>query len=338
MTTRLRHRWNVMSITALALALFISGTAQTDGGPPAIGDIGIHRAEVHEIALFADIGAVSLMFSPDSRVLACGLNDGRVLLLTVVDGGVQRELTTHAAAVTSVNFSPDGRWLASSGEDGWVHITDLVDERATLSLPHRGIVHEVEFSPRGTYLGTVGEERRLRLWDVATWSELPAIEGHTNTVFALAISPAEDLIVTGSGGSDPSVRLWNLLTGEELRRDLYEGVVHDIEYSPRSRDRHATVCGTQPTIWIWDVDEGEYLHIIGPFWGATTDAAYSSLGNTLVAVSEDRTLLFTTMPAWTAKRSVEFDEPLVAVAFSPSRQYIACSDTVGHIYLLYIPE
>jgi hypothetical protein len=44
------------------------------------------------------------------------------------------------------------------------------------------------------------------------------------------------------------------------------------------------------------------------------------------------------MPWWTEKRRIVFDEPLVAVAFSPSLQYIACSDASGSVYMLYIPE
>lgn len=337
MTIPLRRQWHVIGLVA-AVLFSISGAAQTDDGPPPIGDMGIRNAIVHDFAAFAGVVVTSLVFTPDSQSLACGLDDGRVLILSVADGSVVRELTTHDKAVTSVNVSPDGRLLASSGEAGWVHITDLEDEANPLSFFHHGIVYEAEFSPQGTYLASVGEERRIRLWNVSTWDELASIDGHTGTIYALAISPAEDLIVTGSGHTDPSIRLWDLATGEQLHNDFYEGTVNDIEYSPRSRDRHVTVASSQRLLTIWDVDAGDMLHIVGPFGGGMNDTAYSSVGNTLVAVGEDGTLFFTTMPWWTEKRRIVFDEPLVAVAFSPSRQYIACSDASGNVYLLYIPE
>ncbi len=337
MTIPLRRQWHVIGLV-VAILLSLSGAAQTDDGPLPLGDMSIRNAVVHNLAAFAGVVVTSLVFTPDSQSLACGLDDGRVLILSVADGDIVRELTTHDKAVTSVSISPDGRLLASSGEDGWVHVTDLEDEANSLSFSHRGIVYEVEFSPQGTYLASVGEERRIRLWDVSMWDELESITGHTGTIYALAISPAEDLIVTGAGGSDPSIRLWELVTGEQLHNDLYEGTVNDIEYSPRSRDRHVTVASSQRMLTIWDVDAGDMLHIIGPFGGKMNDTAYSSVGNTLVAVGEDGTLFFTTMPWWTEKRRIVFDEPLVAVAFSPSLQYIACSDASGNVFLLYIPK
>jgi len=78
--------------------------------------------------------------------------------------------------------------------------------------------------------------------------------------------------------------------------------------------------GTQRTIWLWEVDRGEFLHVVGRFEQAVNDAAYASLGNALVAVSEDGTLFFTTMPSWTEKRRLSFDEELLAVAYAPSRR------------------
>jgi WD40 repeat protein len=337
MSTPLRRRQYAMGMVMLTV-LTCCATVAGDDGPPAIGDIGIRSAVVHHLASFTDVAVTSLAFSPDSLVLGCGIDDGRVLLVDVVDGSIIAELPQHLDAVTSVCFSPDERWLASSGKDGWVHVTNLDDEADSFSLLHRGGVHEVEFSPQGTYLATVGEERRVRIWEVETWEELPAIEGHTGTVFALAFSPAEDLIVTGAGGDDPSIRLWDLTTGDELQNDLYEGTVYDIEYSPRTRDRHASIAGSQPMIRLWEVDRGAMRHNVGSFQGPVSDVAYSSLGNTLVAVSEDGTLFFTTMPSWTERRRIAFDEPLTAVAFSPSRQYIACGDARGNLYLLYMPS
>ncbi|MFC2106186.1 WD40 repeat domain-containing protein [Candidatus Bipolaricaulota bacterium] len=333
----LRLNPSCLVVLVVLLSLSIPVMAQGDSGPSPIGDMGIRSVEVHEFASYANALVTSLMFSPDSLSLACGLDDGRVQVLSVIDGTVLRELASHDEAVTSVSFSPDGRWLASSGRDGWVHVTDLLDETDSFALLHQGVVHEVEFSPQGTYLGTVGESRMIRLWDVDTWDELDSIEGHTDTVFALAFSPAEDWIVTGAGGSDPSIRAWNLATGAELQNDLYEGTVSDIEYSPRSSDRHVSIAGSQRMIRLWEVDRGSMLHNVGRFQGAVSDVAYSSAGNTLVAVSEDHTLMFTTMPAWTEKRRFTFDEPLEAVAFSALRQYIACSDGAGYVYLLYTP-
>jgi len=127
--------------------LLCSATALGDDGPPPIGDMGIRVAVVQPLASFEGAAVTSLAFSPNSLVLGRGIDDGRVVLVDVVDGSIVAELPQHLEAVTSVSFSPDGRWLASSGEDGWVHVTNLEIEADSFSLPHRGAIHEAEFSP-----------------------------------------------------------------------------------------------------------------------------------------------------------------------------------------------
>jgi hypothetical protein len=338
LNTSARQLALVICFAVLSFTLSISAIAQSSDCCESIGDVSIRRAVVHDFTVFQESYVTALDFAPDSQSLACGLHDGRVLLFDLPNARIIRELPAHDAAATSVNFSPDGRWVASSGEDGRAVITDLVDDSNSFQIPHSGVVHEIEFSPKGTYLMTVGEEQRVRIWDTSTWEEEESIYGHSGPILALAISPAEDLVVTGSGEIDPSIRLWDVASREQIQNDLYEGTVNDIEYSPRSSDHHVTIGSSQRIATIWDVDEGSMLHIIGPLLGGVPDVAYSSLGNTLVAVTGDGTLFFTTMPWWTEKRRIAFDSPLTAVAFSSSRQYIACSDNAGHIFLLYIPE
>ena len=333
-----KHAAFAKTVAVLALLLVAPIASNAQESPPPIGDMSIRNAEVFEFAQFAEAAVCALAFTPDSQAVVCGLDDGRVLMLSVEDGSLIRELLAHTHSVTSVAVSPGGQWIASSSRDGSVHVTDLTDGGETRALQHSAAVHDVEFSPLGTYLASAGQARCVRLWEVATWRERDPIRGHTGTIYALGISPAEDLIVTGSGdANDRSIRLWDLQSGEELASDFYEYRVHDIEYSPRARDRYATISSTSNLMILWDVDTAAYRHLIAPFGGAVNDAAYSILGNTLVAVCDDGRFFFTTMPHWTKKRTIDFDNPLLAVAFSDSRQYIACSDDAGALFLVYIP-
>jgi len=322
MTTTYRPFIRTLLVILGALVLAPNGMApgQEAVTLDPITDMSVRRAVVSVLTSFPEEAVTAIAFLPDESLLVCGTGAGRVVTLALDDGRLVDEIGGHAAAVTSISVSPDGQWLASSGEDGWVHVASLVAEEDSFSLRHEGVVHEVEFSPKGTYLAAVGDFQDIRWWTTATWEEMSPIQGHTGPVRALAFSPAEDLLVTGAGDSDPSIRLWEVATGTELQHDLYEGTVYDIEYSPRARDRHATISGTQRTIWLWEVDRGEFLHVVGRFEQAVNDAAYASLGNALVAVSEDGTLFFTTMPSWTEKRRLSFDEELLAVAYAPSRR------------------
>jgi len=326
----------ILSVLALAFGLPVRSQSAEMLSP--ITDMSIRRATVRTLTSFVDEAVTAIDFLIDESGVVCGTDAGRVLALALDDGRLMKVFPQHDAAVTSVSVSPDGQWVASSAADGWVHVSHLIDEALSFSLHHAGAVYEAEFSPQGTYLASVGDFQGIRWWTTNTWDELPPILGHSGPVYALAFSPAEDLLITGAGEADPSVRLWETATGVELQNDLYEGTVYDIEYSPRERDRHATIAGTQRTVWLWDVDRGAYLHLVGRFQQAVNDVAYASVGNALVAVSEDGSLFYTTMPAWTEKRRLFFEDALWAVVFSDSRLYVAFADAAGRLYLLTVPS
>jgi WD40 repeat protein len=56
----------------------------------------------------------------------------------------------------------------------------------------------------------------IRLWDVATWTEVADLRGHQAYVHALAFSPEGAQIVSSSG--DFTVRLWDSLSYQETSR------------------------------------------------------------------------------------------------------------------------
>ena len=58
--------------------------------------------------------AMSIAFSPDSRLLAGGDGENGVNLWSVQSGKILRTLKGHRELVLSVAFSPDGKTLASA--------------------------------------------------------------------------------------------------------------------------------------------------------------------------------------------------------------------------------
>ena len=55
--------------------------------------------------------ALRLEFSPDSRTLAAGCEDGKIKLLDLRTGKEDIALSAHAARIRCVAFSPDGLLL-----------------------------------------------------------------------------------------------------------------------------------------------------------------------------------------------------------------------------------
>jgi WD40 repeat protein len=71
----------------------------------------------------------SVAFSPDSKTLASGCQDGTIKLWDVATGKEQATLTGHKDRVFSVAFSPDGMLLASGSDDRTITLWDVASAK-----------------------------------------------------------------------------------------------------------------------------------------------------------------------------------------------------------------
>lgn len=81
-----------------------------------------------------------------------------------------------------------------------------------------GPVNAIAYSRSANRLA-VAATNNIHIYDASTYTKLRVLAGHTDPVLALAFSPNGELLV--SGGSDKTVRLWNVETGK-LRRTREE--------------------------------------------------------------------------------------------------------------------
>ena len=319
-----------LTVAAAILALGLSALAAT-----AITDMTINRAVVEELSSSPRTSIEALAIAPDSRTLACGLSDGRLILLDVQSRSTVRSLALHEAPITARSFSPEGTWFASSDLKGRLVVWDVAAGDVETSWDLGRAVHDVDFSPLGTWLLCSGAIRSILRWETKTWRSLDPLVGHSGRVYSFAVSPQEDPLVTGAGDDDPSIRVWSLPEGSALPRDdLYEGRIHDIEYSPK--DPHTCIAGTQ-RVWLWEVDRGDYWHLTGYYLGDVYDLAYSSRGNAIVTACEDGSIQFLRVPSWYVRRKTGSDQPMTAVDYSENRLTIVCGDAAGTLFVLTTP-
>ncbi len=104
------------------------------------------------------------------------------------------------------DLSPDGNWIASSdfGSRVTIHPFSNPDQIvARLEGAPRDHDTAVVFSRDGKRLYTGHEDGRVRVWDTATWQELPDLGwlAHRSAVTALAVSHEGSLIATSGGDS-----------------------------------------------------------------------------------------------------------------------------------------
>jgi tetratricopeptide (TPR) repeat protein len=90
----------------------------------------------------------------------------------------------------------------------------------------------IAFTPDGTRLASASRDFTIKLWDVATGSEVLALRGHTGTVTSLSFS--RDGCRLASGSNDFTARLWDATPLPPERLDASARVAHGSDGAPRA--------------------------------------------------------------------------------------------------------
>ncbi len=163
----------------------------------------------------------AIAFSPDGSTLAVAGEGKMIQLYDVATIRLKAVLQGHTHAVESLDFSPDGKLLASAG--GYtVRIWDVATAKtAGEDIHDNPEVLCVRFSPDGKLLAisdgdserlhSTGQETEITLYEVASRTVIRRLQGHANSVYALAFSP--DGKILASGSLDQTIKLWDTGTG-----------------------------------------------------------------------------------------------------------------------------
>lgn len=205
---------------------------------------------------------VSLAWSPDGKILATGnTGDDRsatVQLWDTTSGrAIGNKLTAaNSAQITQIRFSPDSRTVIAYGFSG-IAKWDVKSGKQTLLQIETGLV-----SPDGkTTIRRAGSRSKLTIRDTATKAILANIEvsGHTNGIQAIAYSPTQPLLATGT--YDGQLHLWESRTGKKrFKLPISKNMVAKVAFTPDGKILAAG--GYLPGILLFDTATGKSIRTL----------------------------------------------------------------------------
>ena len=157
---------------------------------------------------------LTLVFSPDGRMLASGSQNSTIKLWDLNSNTEQPVYTithAHISQVLSLAISLQTQTLISGGADRTIKLWDSATGKKKsphILEGHAGRVWCVAISPDGTKIASASADYTVKVWDLATGKLLQTLAEHLGEVRTVAFSPDGSLIA--SGGDDLEIKLWQL--------------------------------------------------------------------------------------------------------------------------------
>ncbi len=114
-----------------------------------------------------DGNILSIVFSPDSNLVASGSSAGTAKIWDVETGDCLFTLNDHNEAIRSLAFSSNGKLLASGSTDRTVKIWDVKTGRCLSTLEgHSGSINSVFFEDDGSKVVSASDDHTVKIWKI----------------------------------------------------------------------------------------------------------------------------------------------------------------------------
>jgi WD40 repeat protein len=281
------------------------------------------------------------------------------------------QVFAYRGNVSSVAFSPDGKRFVigiSQGPDtGVVELRDTASGSVIWSIKIKSAnINGLAFSPDGKLVVAAAGDSTGDIFDAANGNLLHVLGPQHDIVERAVFSPDGKTILTLGGGSDRTVHLWNVGTGEQIYsvpagigattlfflpggQSFYaDGSVFNTADGSQiinsgirggtitiAPDGNTYVTGINPTAELTDFGSGQLIRSFSGHTDSVINAAFSGDGKWLVTGSRDNTAR-----VWEVATGKQFllltgnKSAVEAVAFSPDGSKVLTGSDTARLWNL----
>jgi len=153
-------------------------------------------------------------FNRDGTMIVSGSHDGLIRIWDTSTGECLKTIFAEGnPPVSFVRFAPNGKFLLVSTLDSTLRLWQTSNPSKCVKT-YRGHLNEKysifsTFSlAKGKYVVTGSEDKCIYLYDLQHRTVVQKLEGHTDTVLAIAAHPTKPILASGGMSKDRTVRLW----------------------------------------------------------------------------------------------------------------------------------
>jgi WD40 repeat protein len=250
----------------------------------------------------------SIAFSSDGKsLLSLGTSNfnatiGKLKIWDVDSGRLVHAFEEDIPAIYSAPLSPNGNVLASINLTGGFSLWDLSNVRKTrvlsplktqISFEGIGSSQFITFSPDGKLFAAVFMlSGKVSVWDVNTGKlvrelAVPSVAFGGSVAFSndgklLATAGTADMTQGLRGIGKPSIKLWDLSTGEDIRTlEGHTGQITSFTFSPDGK--MLASIGADKTINLWNTSNGQLIHSMEGHNSPSQSLCFSPDGKLLVS-------------------------------------------------------
>ncbi len=274
--------------------------------------------------------AMCLAFSEDSKKLAVGAADGKIIIWDIETGLEEKTLTGHSGIITSLQFTSDGSAILSASKDKTIRLYEVATGMVlNVFLGHDGTVTKAWLNEKNGEIISVSADRSVRFWDKNSGKLIKQYPTQPKELTGFWLSRDERYIFLSS--SDFSIRQMEVNSGKYVRNvATHSSIIRTMKSS--FDESFFVVSGDDAFINIINTNSGLTYKTLKGHKGIIPVMDLSGDDKFIVTGSADKTIKI-----WSVESGLEVgslpkqSEVLTAVTFSPNGKFIASSELADKI-------